>query len=92
MPAEFIALPSRPFCPFERYRHGFDPPDQLTYFSFLPFAFDGNPLLFLWSSNNFCLGPIFQQLKGIEPFLHPSRQTNTPYILTSLDVQSYVAG
>jgi hypothetical protein len=68
MPAEFIALPSRPFCPFERYCHGFDPPDQLTYFSFLPTALDGKPLYLLGLPITSALALLFNNLKVLNLF------------------------
>lgn len=79
MPAEFIVLLLPPFCPFERSRHGCDPPDQLIRHSFLPTVFEYKPLLWPSSSKVFTLSLIGQRLSLGEPFLNPFRQTGTPY-------------
>lgn len=80
MPAEFLTLFLRPFCPCGRYRHGFDPPGQLTRFPFPHTAFRGKPRPLPGPSNFIALPPISQQLRGGEPFLNLFRQTGTNHI------------
>jgi len=75
MPAESLALLLRPFCPFGRYRHGFDPPGQLTRFSFLPCAFACEHFPLDRPSSFFTLSLLSQQLNVLEPFLNPFRPT-----------------
>lgn len=79
MPAGFLALL---LGPFGRYRHGCDPPNQVTRFSFLPSAYNGKPLPLSGPSNIVALPHISPQLKGIEPFLNPFDQPlDSSYLL-----------
>jgi len=75
MPAESLALHLRPFCPLGRYRHGCDPPDQLTRFSFLPCTFACEHFPLDRPSSFFTLSLLSQQLNVLESFLNPFRPT-----------------
>ncbi|MCA9451737.1 MAG: hypothetical protein H6750_20395 [Nitrospiraceae bacterium] len=77
MPAELILLLIRPFYPFRRYRHGFDPPKRPTLFSFLPTTFDYKQFPSVRPSSFLTLSFFAEQPGGIEPSSNRFRQTLT---------------
>jgi hypothetical protein len=72
MPARFYTFV---LCPFGRYRHGFDPPNRPTRYSFFPPGFDFNHSSLACPSNFFTLSIISQRLLVIEPFIKGFRLT-----------------
>jgi hypothetical protein len=63
--------------PFGQYRHGFDPPNRPTRYSFFPPGFDFNHSPLACPSNFFTLSIISQRLLVIEPFIKAFRPTTT---------------
>lgn len=77
LPSEILNLLHRSTWPFDRYRHGCDPPERRLWFKVLHPTFNCNhrPLAcpFNFSPRSF----VSQVLFRVEPFINPVRHTGT---------------